>query len=49
MNKEQLIKTIEELKAKAIRRGKDSDDKNLKAMYYGKALAYSNILIIMEA
>lgn len=48
MEKEQLTKIIEELKAKAIKRGKDSEDKNLKAMYYGKALAYSNVLIIMN-
>ena len=46
--KEQLTKIIEELKAKAIKRGKDSEDKSLKAMHYGKALAYSNVLIVME-
>ena len=49
MKKEDLIITLNYLKDDAIRKGKEAKQKSVKDLYYGKALAYSNVLKLMEA
>ena len=43
----ELEKRIEELKAKAIQEGKNSDNTHIKDYSFGKCMAYNDILIIL--
>ena len=46
MEKEQLIKLLEKLKAQAIEAGKRTNDKSIKDLNFGKWLAYNNIIVL---
>ena len=45
MEKEKLIKLLEELKAQAIEDGKRTNEKSIKDLNFGKWLAYNNIIV----
>ena len=49
MKKEDLIITLKYLKEDATRRGKEAKKKSEKDLYFGKVLAYNNVLKLMEA
>ena len=49
MEKEELIITLNYLKEYAIKRGKEATKKSTKDLYFGKALAYIDIIKLMEA
>lgn len=49
MQQEELIITLKSLQEYAIKRGKEANKKSIKDLYFGKALAYSDVLKLMEA
>ena len=44
----ELEKRIEELKAKSIKEGNQTDNQRIKDYNYGKYMAYNNILLILS-
>lgn len=48
MEKAQLNKLLEKLKAQAIEDGKSSKEKSIKDLNYGKWLAYNNIITLIN-
>ena len=49
MKKQELIITLKSLKNYAIKQGKEANKKSVKDLYYGKALAYIDVIKLMEA
>lgn len=44
----EIIKHLKNYKAQAIKAGKAAKDPNIKALYYGKTLAYNEIIRKLE-